>query len=75
MSKRKTKTMGIPSELACDDDCPGFNFDIERMEEALKGPFYTMPSGLSKEEMRTWLINLANNTDEENEQYISKDPK
>lgn len=74
MSKRKTKSMGIPSELACDDSCM-FDFDIDRMEEALKGPFYTMPSGLSKEEMRTWLINLANNTDEENEKYISKDPK
>ena len=73
MSKRKTKTMGIPSELACDDDCPGFNFDIERMEEALKGPFYTMPEGLSVEEMREWFKEFANNTDEENEKYLSKD--
>lgn len=72
MNRRKNKSMGIPSELACDDDCPGFNFDIERMEEALKGPFYAPPDNLSSDELREWIIELANNTDEENEKYISK---
>ena len=70
MSKRKTKTMGIPSELACDDDCPGFNFDIERMEKALKGPFYAPPDDLDREGLRNWLLEVANNTDEENEKYL-----
>ena len=69
---RKAKTMGIPSELACDDDCPGFNFDIERMEEALKGPFYAPPDGLDIEGLRNWLLEVANNTDEENEKYLDR---
>ena len=72
MSKRKTKTMGIPSELACDDDCPGFNFDIEEMEEALKGPFYAPPDDLDSEGLRNWLLEVANNTDEENEKYLDR---
>jgi hypothetical protein len=72
---RKTKSIGIPSSLQCNDDCTAFNFDLDKMEEALKGPFYTIPDGLSVEEIVEWLNMLANNTDEENEQYIAKDPK
>lgn len=33
------------------------NFDLERMKEALKGPFITIPSGLSREELRDFLLN------------------
>lgn len=57
--------------LECGPHCCDWN--IDEMEEALKGPFYTMPEGLSVEEMREWFKEFANNTDEENEKYLSKD--
>ena len=56
----------------CGIDCM-VGFDLEKMEEAIKGPFYTMPDDLSVEEMREWFKEFANNTDEENEKYLSKD--
>lgn len=54
-------------------DAP-FNFDLERMTEALKGPSYRMPDNINGvEEIREWLHEVANNTDEENEKYIVKE--
>ncbi|WP_213941206.1 hypothetical protein [Pseudomonas sp. dw_612] len=37
------------------DECC-VNFDLDRMKEALKGPFYELPQGLTKEELRAHLI-------------------
>lgn len=33
-----------------------FNFDLERMKEALKGPFITIPHGQTREERRAFII-------------------
>ena len=32
-----------------------FNFDMERMDIALKAPRHRMPKGLSREEFRAWM--------------------
>jgi hypothetical protein len=57
----------------CGIDCM-VGFDLEKMEEAIKGPFYAMPDDVTSiEEMRAWFKEFANNTDEENEKYLSKD--
>lgn len=32
------------------------NFDLERMEKAIHGPFYRCPEGLSREEFRAWML-------------------
>ena len=32
-----------------------FNYDLERMKKALKGPYHTMPKGLSVREFRAWM--------------------
>ncbi|MBI8833852.1 hypothetical protein JEZ99_30160 [Pseudomonas aeruginosa] len=32
------------------------NFDLERMERAIQGPFYRCPEGLSREEFRAWML-------------------
>lgn len=31
------------------------DFDIERMEEAMAGPFYTVPSNMTHAEIMMWL--------------------
>ncbi|CAI1821600.1 Uncharacterised protein [Serratia quinivorans] len=36
-----------------------FNFDLKRMEECLKGPFYTMPAGMTREERHKWVSDCA----------------
>lgn len=36
-----------------------FNFDLKRMEECLKGPSYTMPEGLTREQRRQWVNDCA----------------
>lgn len=38
----------------------GIVIDIERMQEALDSESRLMPSGLTKEQMRQWLIDFAN---------------
>lgn len=38
----------------------GVFIDIERMQEALDSESRLMPSGLTKEQMRQWLIDFAN---------------
>ena len=57
----------------CGADCM-VDFDLKEMEEAIKGPFYTMPDDVTTvEEMREWFKEFDNNTDEENEKYLAKD--
>lgn len=48
-------------------DEPEFNFDLERMKEALKGPFITLPSGMKREELREWLKLQAEKRKQEQE--------
>jgi hypothetical protein len=43
------------------------NFDLERMKEALKGPFITLPSGMKREELRAWLKLQAEKLKQEQE--------
>lgn len=31
------------------------NFDLERMKKAVEGPFIRLPSGLTREQRRTWV--------------------
>lgn len=38
----------------------GIVIDIDRMQEALDSESRLMPSGLTKEQMRQWLIDFAN---------------
>ena len=38
----------------------GIVIDIERMQEALDSESRLMPNGLTKEQMRQWLIDFAN---------------
>lgn len=38
----------------------GVFVDIKRMQEALDSESRRMPSGLTKEQMRQWLIDFAN---------------
>jgi hypothetical protein len=40
------------------------SFDLDRMREALKGPFYELPHGLTKEELRAHLIAHATSIEE-----------
>jgi hypothetical protein len=40
------------------------NFDLDRMKESLKGPFYELPHGLTKEELRAHLIAHARSIEE-----------
>ncbi|CAM3214562.1 hypothetical protein [Pseudomonas fluorescens] len=44
---------------------PFVSFDIERIKEALKGPRYTLPRGLNREELRAYLIAHAESIEEE----------
>lgn len=46
-------------------DEPVVSFDIERMKEALKGPRYTLPPGLNREELRAYLIAHAESIEED----------
>ncbi len=32
------------------------NFDLERMEKAIQGPYYRIPSGLTPEQLREWML-------------------
>lgn len=34
-------------------------FDIEKMKEILEGDFYRMPSGMTRDEMREFIIDVA----------------
>lgn len=34
-------------------------FDMERMEKALNGPTFTVPPGLSREQIRQYIIDTA----------------
>lgn len=36
-----------------------FNFDLERMKKAIAGPSITIPPGLSREEMRWFILNCS----------------
>ena len=38
-------------------DAP-FNFDLERMKKAVEAPSYIVPSGLTAEELRDWMMNI-----------------
>lgn len=40
--------------------CCNIKIDVPRMEEALNSESRSMPSGLSKEEMRAFIIEFAN---------------
>jgi hypothetical protein len=45
--------------------------DIERMQHALAQPFYTLPEGLSREEIRQFILDKAeehNQTSQDNNQ-------
>lgn len=42
---------------------PWVTFDLDRMKEALKGPFYTLPHGLKAEEIRKFMLDCAGDTD------------
>lgn len=57
-------------EHECGPEC--FNWDLERMQEAIDGPSYAPPDDLDREGLRNWLLEVANNTDEENEKYLVK---
>ena len=46
-----------------DNNCCNCDFDYERMKEAVESESREMPSGLSREEMRQWLIDFANEPD------------
>lgn len=52
----------------CGPQC--FDWDLEEMQKAIDGPSYAPPDNLSSDELREWIIELANNTDEENEKYL-----
>lgn len=41
-------------------DCCNCDFDYERMKEACESESREMPSGLTREQMRQWLIDFAN---------------
>lgn len=41
-------------------NCCDFNFDYERMKEAVESESREMPSGLTREQKRQWLIDFAN---------------
>lgn len=32
------------------------NFDLERMEKAIQVPYYRIPSGLTPEQLREWML-------------------
>ncbi|QLL11746.1 hypothetical protein [Pseudomonas chlororaphis] len=42
---------------------PRVYIDIDRMKEALKGPFYTLPRGLDAEGIRKFMLDCAGDTD------------
>lgn len=46
------------------------DWDLEEMQKAIDGPSYAPPDNLSMDELREWILELANNTDEENEKYL-----
>lgn len=35
------------------------NFDLERMKKAIEGPFRTIPAGLTREQLRQWMLEGA----------------
>jgi hypothetical protein len=44
-------------------DRENFNFDLDRMKEAIESPSHTMPSNLSFEEFQEWIKNHTENKD------------
>lgn len=39
------------------------NFDLERMKKAVEGPFRAIPSGLTLEQLRQWMLQPAERKD------------
>lgn len=49
----------------CGSECSvGSNLDIERLKKAIDSKTYTMPQGLSQEEMREHILKCARELDE-----------
>jgi hypothetical protein len=44
--------------MTCGTDCLGPDY-IERMERALAGPRWTMPQGLTRDEMHQYILDCA----------------
>ncbi len=36
------------------------NFHLERMQKAIHGPYYLIPSGLTREQLREWMLDPNN---------------
>lgn len=41
------------------DDNQPFNFDLERMQEALEAPSYVLPDNLSFSEFQEWIKQIS----------------
>lgn len=46
-----------------------FNFDLDRMKEVMKGKTYRIPRGLSKEELRKYIMHMEYNNPFKNEDW------
>ena len=59
MTKAKSKAIAARGRQAILDAEPEVNFDLERMQRAVAGPFVTVPDGLTREEFVEWMHSQA----------------